>query len=153
MGRLTFYLSKPAIIDNSLRQEGQNKPKHTAMSSERYSGTRSVRRTLLRTLIEIIHHFLATHNLGEANLHLHADNCSGQNKNRYIMQYLAWRVLSGLIKCITLSFLVIGHTKFSPDWCFGLFKQAYRRMKIGCLDDIVQVVEKSAAHTPFGNLK
>ena len=52
MGRLTFYLSRPAIIDDSLRQEGQNKPKRTAMSSERYSGTRSVRRTLLRTLIE-----------------------------------------------------------------------------------------------------
>ena len=60
------------------------------------------------------------------------------------MQYLAWRVLSGLNKCITLSFLIIGHTKFSPDWCFGLFKQAYQRTKIGCLDDIVQVVEKSA---------
>ena len=52
MGRITFYLSRPAIIDDSLRQEGQNKPKRTAMSSERYSGTRSVRRTLLRMLIE-----------------------------------------------------------------------------------------------------
>ena len=34
--------------------------------------------------------------------------------------------------------------KFSPDWCFSLFKQAYRRTKIGCLDNIVRVVEKSA---------
>ena len=60
------------------------------------------------------------------------------------MQYLAWRVLSGLNKSIMLSFLIVGHTKFSPDWCFGLFKQAYRKTKIGCLDDIVRVVEKSA---------
>ena len=60
------------------------------------------------------------------------------------MQYLAWHVLSGLNKSITLSFLIVGHTKFSPDWCFGLFKQAYRRTKIGCLDDIVRVVERSA---------
>ena len=93
----------------------------------------------------MLHHFLQTHNLGEANLHLHADNCSGQNKNRFVMQYLAWRVLVGLNKKITLSFLIVGHTKFSPDWCFGLFKQAYRRTKIGCLDDIVKVVESSAA--------
>ena len=93
----------------------------------------------------MLHHFLATHNFGEANLHFHADNCSGQNKNRYVMQYLAWRVLSGLNKSITLSFLIVGHTKFSPDWCFGLFKQAYRRTRIGCLDDIVRVVETSAA--------
>ena len=92
----------------------------------------------------MLHHFLATHNFGEANLHLHADNCSGQNKNRYVMQYLAWRVLTGLNKTITLSFLIVGHTKFSPDWCFGLFKQKYRRTRIGCLDDIVRVVESSA---------
>ena len=55
-----------------------------------------------------------------------------------------WRVLVGLNENITLSFLVVGHTKFSPDWCFGLFKQQYRHSKIGCLDDIVRVVEQSA---------
>ena len=95
-------------------------------------------------IISMIHHFLETHSLGEANLHLHADNCSGQNKNRYVMQYLAWRVLVGLNKEITLSFLIVGHTKFFPDWCFGLFKQAFRRTKVGCLDDIAKVVEDSA---------
>ena len=62
------------------------------------------------------------------------------------MQYLAWRVLSGLNKSITLSFLIVGHTKFSPDWCFGLFKQAYRRTKIGCVDDIVRVVKSAKAN-------
>ena len=66
-------------------------------------------------------HFLATHNFGEAHLHLQADNCSGQNKNRYVMQNLAWHILSGLNKSITVS-LIVEHTKFSPDWCFGLFK-------------------------------
>ena len=60
------------------------------------------------------------------------------------MQYLSWRVMVGLNKKITVSFLIVGHTKFSPDWCFGLFKQAFRRTKIGCLDDIVRVVESSA---------
>ena len=92
----------------------------------------------------MLHHFFETHNLGEANLHLHCDNCSGQNKNRFVMQYLCWRVMVGLNKKITVSFLIVGHTKFSPDWCFGLFKQTFRRTKIGCLDDIVKVVESSA---------
>ena len=50
----------------------------------------------------------------------------------------------GLNKKITMSFLIVGHTKFSPDWCFGLFKQAFRRAKVGCLDDIVKVLENSA---------
>ena len=39
----------------------------------------------------------------------------------------------------------MGHTKFSPDWCFGLFKRLYKKTKITYLDDIVQVVERSAS--------
>lgn len=46
---------------------------------------------------------------------------------------------------IKLSFLPVGHTKFSPDWRFGLLKQRFRKTKVECLDDLVQVVESSAA--------
>ena len=44
----------------------------------------------------------------------------------------------------SVSFLSVRHTKFAPDWCFGRFKRAFRRTKVGCLDDIVRVVEQSA---------
>lgn len=44
---------------------------------------------------------------------------------------------------ITLKFLITGHTKFAPDWCFGLFKQLYRRTSVSCLSDIVSVVNNS----------
>ena len=40
--------------------------------------------------------------------------------------------------------MIVGHTKFSPDWCFGLVKQRLRRCKVDCLDDIVEVVQSSA---------
>ena len=60
------------------------------------------------------------------------------------MQYLAWWILTGLNK-ITLS-LIVRHTKFSPDWCFGLLKQAFCRTKVGCLDDIARVVEESVVN-------
>ena len=60
------------------------------------------------------------------------------------MYYLMWRVLTGLHEEITISFLPVGHTKFSPDWCFGLLKRKYRREKIGCLDDIAKAVNESA---------
>ena len=56
-----------------------------------------------------------------------------------------WRVLTGLHKEITISFLLVGHTKFAPDWCFGLLKQKYKRTKIGTLEDIAAVVEDSAS--------
>ena len=49
----------------------------------------------------------------------------------------------GLHKSIKLS-LTVGHTKVSPG-CFGLLKQRFRRTKVDCLDDIVRVVESSAA--------
>ena len=46
---------------------------------------------------------------------------------------------------VTISFLLAGHTKFSPDWCFGLAKQKLRRSNIGCLDDLANAITNSAA--------
>ena len=44
-----------------------------------------------------------------------------------------------------MSFLIVGHIKFSPDWCFGLLlKQWFRCTKVGCLSDLEQVVNASA---------
>lgn len=60
------------------------------------------------------------------------------------MQYLAWRVLTGMNNRIEMSFMMVGHTKFAPDWCFGLLKQRFRRTKVGCLADIAKVVNDSA---------
>ena len=60
------------------------------------------------------------------------------------MQCLAWRVMRGLNNNITVSFLIVGHTKFAPDWYFGLLKKEFRRTRVGCLDNIVQVVEQLA---------
>ena len=60
------------------------------------------------------------------------------------MQYLYWRVQTGLNDRIEISFMLVGHTKFAPDWCFGLLKQKFRRTKIGCLADIAKVVNDSA---------
>lgn len=95
-------------------------------------------------IVSKLHYFFAVHGMGEEVVYLHADNCTGQNKNNVMMQYLAWRVTTGLHKSITLSFLVVGHTKFSPDWCFGLFKKRLRVTKVGTLSDIEAVVNDSA---------
>ena len=57
-------------------------------------------------VISMLHNFFSMHGLGETTLHLHADNCSGQNR-----QYLVWRVLVGLSREIEFSFMVAGHTK------------------------------------------
>jgi hypothetical protein len=61
-----------------------------------------------------------------------------------MMQYLAWRVMTGLNHYIEVSFMMVGHTKFAPNWAFGLLKQKFRRSKVSCLQDLVRVVNDSA---------
>ncbi|KAH3709533.1 hypothetical protein DPMN_068996 [Dreissena polymorpha] len=41
-------------------------------------------------------------------------------KNSIVIWYLLWRVLEGLHRIITLSFMLIRDTKFTPDWHFGI---------------------------------
>ena len=52
--------------------------------------------------------------------------------------------MAGIHRNITMSFMLVGHTKFAPDWCFGLFKQKYRRTFVSCLEDVVDAVNMSA---------
>ena len=67
------------------------------------------------TTISLLHHFLEQRAEKGSQVYLYADNCVGQNKNNATIQYLAWRVLSGKHKSITLTFMLSGHTKFAPD--------------------------------------
>ena len=57
------------------------------------------------------------------------------------MQYLCWRVLAGLNDHIEVCFMLFGHTKFAA---FGLWKQKFRRTSVGCLNDLVCVVNSSS---------
>ncbi len=92
-------------------------------------------------IISMLDHFFDHHGLGERKVHLHADNCSGQNKNSTMVHYLLHRVMTGKHDTITLSFMIAGHTKLR---CFGLLKKKYRRTCIGGLPDLVEVVNNSS---------
>ena len=59
-----------------------------------------------------------------------------------MMQYLMCLVLTVRHKKIPLSFLLTGHTKFSCNWCFGLVKRLYQKIKIDCLDNFAAVVSQ-----------
>ena len=37
------------------------------------------------TVVSMLHHFFEHHSLGERHVHLHADNCVGQNKNNIVI--------------------------------------------------------------------
>ena len=96
-------------------------------------------------VISYLHFFFERYGLGEQEVDLHCDNCSGQNKNNYVLAYLMWRVISGLHTQIRLHFLIAGHTKFSPDWCFGLLKQRFRRTAVSSLDELSDCVRSSTS--------
>ena len=94
--------------------------------------------------ISYVHYFFERHGLGETFAQIHADNCGAQNKNNAFMWYYLWRVMTGLHHTIEYNFLIAGHTKFAPDWCFGLVKQRTRKTFISSLFDIARAVEDSA---------
>lgn len=94
--------------------------------------------------ISYVHHYFANHGLGETNVHLHADNCSGQNKNNFFLWYLAWRVINELHQRITYSFLIAGHTKFAPDRGFGIIEKAYKVNFISSIYELAAMVESNS---------
>lgn len=98
-------------------------------------------------IVSYLHYFLENHGCGEKHLFLHADNCVSQNKNNIMLGYLVWRIIKGLNETITLSFLPVGHTKFSCDWAFGLLKKRFRLSKVSSLTQLENVVKSS---TPSG---
>ncbi|KAL0964129.1 hypothetical protein UPYG_G00319410 [Umbra pygmaea] len=40
-------------------------------------------------------------------------------------------------------FLIAGHTKFAPEWFFGLIKQRFRKTRLNTSSDIAVVVKDS----------
>lgn len=52
-----------------------------------------------------------------SKLCIHADNCPGQGKNNFILQYLLYLVMTKRFQEIELSFMLAGHTKFAPGKC------------------------------------
>ena len=96
------------------------------------------------SVISMVHHFFEHHSGHEPTCHLHADNCVGQNKNRSVIGYLAWRVIMGLHQKITLSFMLVGHTRCFVDGNFGLLKKCYRSGDVDTVQQLSQIVNISS---------
>ena len=96
-------------------------------------------------VISMLHHYFDIHSAHEGKCHLHADNCVGQNKNRYLIGYLTWRVITGLHKHIILSFMRVGHTRCMVDGNFGLLKKTYRHSDIDAVSQLASMVDRSSS--------
>ncbi len=95
-------------------------------------------------VISCLHDFLANRLIKTPNIRIHADNCSGQNKNKYVMWYLVWLVSTGRLKHAAIKFMIKGHTHFIVDSNIGHTKRELRRSDVFCLDHWVEVINRSA---------
>ena len=67
------------------------------------------------SVVSLLHAFFELHGMGETYATLQADNCVGQNKNKTMMCYLAWRTITDQHHKIDIQYMLPGHTKFRPD--------------------------------------
>ncbi|XP_060586615.1 uncharacterized protein LOC132742275 [Ruditapes philippinarum] len=93
----------------------------------------------LNSVLSMLHHCLHNYGFGEKGLYLHADNCGGQNKNRYTLAYLCWRVNRGLHEHMAIP----GHTKCLVDGGFGRIKKLFKRSDCESLSQFADIVDKS----------
>lgn len=96
------------------------------------------------SVISMVHHFFQQHGYGEKTASIHFDNCSGQNKNNFVLWYALWRVIVGLHVVIEYSMMVAGHTKFDPDWHFGVWKVKWRSSTAETISEVAETVHHSS---------
>lgn len=82
----------------------------------------------------------------DRDLYFTADNCSGQNKNQYMLQFLCMAIEVGWADNVYLSFMVPGHTKFSPDRWFGLIGKHILNLDAWNIKDLVNNVSAALKH-------
>ena len=76
-------------------------------------------------------------------LFLQLDNCFRENKNSYLLAYLAWLVERRVFDAIYLSFLPVGHTHNECDQCASCFGLACRHNDITSLSDLISLFRQS----------
>ena len=94
-------------------------------------------------IIEAIHRTLDAKYLEEgklpANLYLQLDNCTRENKNRYLFSYLEILVKIGVFLTVQVSFLPIGHTNEDIDEAFSV---AARHLKHSAAHTLAQLIHE-----------
>lgn len=75
---------------------------------------------------------------------VHANNCAGQNKNRFLLMYLRWRSFVRMNDSIFLSFMLAGHTNNVVDGAFGHIKRKIKTKDDLTPSDMMEIVESSS---------
>lgn len=97
-------------------------------------------------IVETLHRFLirkrATGPL-PPKLFLQLDNCSRENKNRYVMAYLEFLVANSVFSCVEAGFLPVGHTHEDIDQAFSRTSTRLRVTNAITLTDLHTALRKT----------
>ena len=74
---------------------------------------------------------------------MQAGNCSSQNKSRSAIAYFAGCMLVGLSDELSLSYMLVGHTRCTVDGNFGLPKKSFRSNEVDSIADCVKMTDNS----------
>lgn len=75
---------------------------------------------------------------------LHADNCAGQNNNRFMLTFLAWKCIVEVKEHVKLCFMVARHTNIFVNDAFGHVKRRLKTTEVITPQKIIGVVRKSS---------
>ena len=73
-------------------------------------------------------------------IHLFLDNTCATNKNWYMMAWVLEMLQHGKLDFLRLSFLIAGHTKFSPDLVFAKIAKSYNRSDVFNTEELKGVI-------------
>ena len=135
-----YYLSLRNICLFSIRDDGAEK-QFNYLYDEGDGGKGA------NYVVSLLSYFL-THrpeNYATLVLHLHADNCSDQNKNNIVMQFFVFLVVIGVLKHVELKFMIKGHTHCSVDGGHGIIKKQWRKRNVFTIEQAAEVVRKSSS--------
>lgn len=77
-------------------------------------------------------------------IHLFLDNTASTNKNYFMMGWAYEMVQQKSIDFIQLSFLIAGHTKFSPDLLFSKVAKSYNRSDVFTTEELKEIISTYA---------
>lgn len=81
-------------------------------------------------------------------LYLQMDNCARENKNRYLLAFMAYLVEKGVFRKIKVSFLMVGHTHEDIDQVFSKFSHWLCKHAAMTLEKLMEGFEKCYTPAP-----
>jgi len=75
-------------------------------------------------VLSLLQHYIDNFSLGGTDCVRHADNCTGQNKNNYVMQYALWRTLCGLTDQLLLTSSLWRTQSFGQTFTLGCSRKS-----------------------------